>query len=783
MSIDELLKELTRGNSKVILNGDCSKILNEFAVNIYNDPNKKLNNNEIEDLKKFLMCCNILYNRTDLEILPVEDGVYDLLLEKYKEYDNHFQVGSAVVEFKSLIDNDPNIVKITNPLIFRNRESINDVRDDIYDKVNDMGGYNYIDKRDILYRNPLVFSNQYISKRTHNTEHNHPQLVGTLDKCKFVLNSDAINAGVYNDPNVKILERDFFQKHVSDGLLDPNKEFTVVLELKYDGISVEADCDCEVESARSRGDTGIGVASDMTPILKGYSFKHAKSLYGEKPIGVKFEAIIKKSNMMKFNAMRKTNYKNCRTAIIGLFGASDGYKYRDLITLVPLAVDRDQVYQISNRIEEIEFCNTLFVSDGEPLRYYVASGNLQQILYITKQFLLEVESMRNELDFMYDGIVVSYLDEDIRNKLGRENFINKYSMAVKFNPYEKITTFRGYSFEVGQHGTITPMIHYDPVEFIGTIHTKSTGSSYERFKNMGLRIGDYIKVTYTNDVIPYVSTIECSHNDDNKVNPKVEFPTTCPICGTKIVFSDSKKSAICPNINCGGRTVRRMTNMFSKLNIKGFAESTFTLLYNNGVCHFKDLYNDNIIMNLETIIGEADGLAMRNELLKLKDSNINDYMIIGSLGFTSLGYKKWQLLLQYITIKELNSIDKNNLYSELSKYSSVQGIGSGMINTIVNEYEFFRDDIEFIINNIKYSDTKGKSKDIKGIVRFTGVRNSELSSKLSELGYDADDNGSVTKKTNILIVPYQGFTSTKTNKVSDSCIILPIDKANEYFNL
>ena len=194
---------------------------------------------------------------------------------------------------------------------------------------------------------------------------------------------------------------------------------------------------------------------------------------------------------------------------------------------------------------------------------------------------------RDYLNFMYDGIVVSYTDEDIRQKLGRKNYINKYSMAIKFDPAEKLTIFRGYTFEVGQHGNITPMIHYDPVEFIGTIHTKSSGSSYERFKSMGLKYGDYINVKYVNDVMPYVSTVDCDSNRNNP-NPVYPFIEHCPICGTKLVISESGKSAICPNMECLGRSVTRMTNMFAKLNIKGFGDSTFNTL--SHIDHFYKLF-------------------------------------------------------------------------------------------------------------------------------------------------------------------------------------------------
>ena len=58
------------------------------------------------EMDKIIMICNVLYNRTDMTVLPIDDGFYDLLLEKYKIYDSNFQVGSAVVEFRNFIEND-----------------------------------------------------------------------------------------------------------------------------------------------------------------------------------------------------------------------------------------------------------------------------------------------------------------------------------------------------------------------------------------------------------------------------------------------------------------------------------------------------------------------------------------------------------------------------------------------------------------------------------------------------------------------------------------------------
>ena len=763
---DELLK-----SNASVLTLEVEKEISDVAMHLYNS--ESLDSTEQEELKVLLMIANIMYNRTDMLVLPVEDGVYDELLEKYKKYDSNFQVGSAVVQFKAFMEEqNPEIKEIKPAIYFIKEPKRDEVRQMYKEKLQEYDRHKYI-AEDYLV-NPIYYTDTgYISKREHNTKHNHPQLVGTLDKCKFALDSDAKEMGVYDDSNVKILERDFFCKHIAQGIFDPNQEIELVVELKYDGISVEADCDHEVQSARTRGDTGIGEASDITPILKGYQF-HRNNIVTDHTIGVKFEAIMTKDDLYRFNIARNYNYANCRTAIIGLFGASDANLFRDYITLVPLAVDRNQVPEIHNRLEEIAFCNNLFQSNGEPLRSVYMQGTYTECLYMIKKFAEEAEAARDYLNFMFDGIVVSYLDEDIRNKLGRENYINKFSMAVKFNPLSKLTRFLGYTYEVGQNGAVCPMIHYSPVEFMGAIHDKSTGSSYKRFKELNLHVGDVIKVTYVNDVMPYVTSIDCEQNRLNK-NPAVEFPTKCPECGQPLVLSDSGKTAICNNPICPGKIMSKMVNMLQKLNIKGFAEATIKAL---NVFSFYDFMNMK-----ECNISEVMGPIGTQNLLEVRRNIINgdmmDYELIGALGFTGVAAQKWKLIFSRLTLVQLVKILDNDNGGSLELLSNISGIGPLTAQTIANEYGLYKKDIRYIIDNIRYKDTKSLSMSGKQI-RFTGCRNLQLVEQVSKMGHDISGDSGVTKKTDILIVPYKGFVSSKTSKVSDKCLIVAIDdfKAN-----
>ena len=766
--LQDVFEELIKSNIS-ILTPEVSRLLSEEAV--YLEKLQYPDETHIRSMKYLIMICNILYNRTDLLVLPVEDGVYDLLLEAYRRFDPNFQVGSAVVQFRSAAEQlNPEIKNKICPFVKIPEENRDEQRQAVFDRLSSYD-INKFDSRDFK-QNPFIITEQNISKRYHNTKHNHPDLVGTLDKCKFVTDKEAIEVGAYNDPNVKILERDFFQKHIAEGIIDPVSEYEMVLELKYDGISVEADCNRQVVSARSRGDTGIGEASDMTPILAGYQF-HRNTLIND-PIGVKFEAIMTKSALEMFNEERGSTYANCRTAIIGLFGRSDAYRFRDYITLVPLAVDRTQVPEISDRIEEIEFCNNLFQTHGEPLRYMYIRGNVQQLLYQISKFVEEAYVFRDYVDFMFDGVVVSYLNEGIRARLGRENFINKYSMAVKFNPLSKLTIFTGYTYEVGQDGRICPMIHYNAVEFFGTIHTKSTGSGLSRFNDLHLKLGDIIKVTYVNDVMPYVTSVDCEQNRNNPNDYEV-FPTVCPICGSPLVISDSGKTAFCPNIDCDGKVITRMSNMLQKMNVKGFAESTIRAL---GVRHFIDLMYltyDQVALQ----IGPVNASNFMEAIDQIKNGNMFDYLVVGALGFTGVATNTWKLIFSNIKLKDL-MFDLENLEPEkvIEGLCNINGIGYKTAKTIVDEYQYYRNDLTYILQQCKITQTLDNLNLMtkRKQIRFTGCRNLQLSEQLNKLGYDADGKAGVTKDTDILLVPYKGFTSNKVSRVSKNCVIIPIQE-------
>lgn len=750
--LNTILHSLMSGNMSqftaeniAAVSSEALRILNRVVLDEY----------DLMNAGMIISISQIVYNNTDRSVLFLDDGVYDLLLEKYKEYDKNFQVGAPVIKFNqdgeaSLENNfvEP-MTFIENPIEFREKSLYFD----------DLTRTPPIDPR-LFHDNMDRNSGKIISKKNVNVPHMYPKLVGSLDKCKFTLNREAMERDVFDDDNVKIFERDFLAKHLQMGLIDMTTPFELVAELKYDGISVEADVTNKIISARSRGDANNDIAADLTPILGGYVFPYAPEISDSEAFGMKFEAIMSYINLDKMGRLRDKFYKNSRNGIIGLFGASDAYDYRDLITLVPLATSMEGI----DRVTEIEFLNKYYNS-GEYLRYSILKGTYTEILFQVYTFVKEAEVLRNMLPFMYDGVVISYRDPKIIQALGRENSINKYSVAIKFNPVVREAIFTGYTYTVGQDGIITPMIHYTPVEFYGTIHTKSTGHSYKRFMELGLAQGDIIQVEYTNDVMPYVTKPQVQRNFVNPNKPE-EFPTHCPSCGTMLSINESGKSVICTNRLCPERNIAKMANMMSKLNLKDFGAETFRALGTTSLHQLLNYTRDDI----NNVLGPVTTDKLLSRIEEIKNTPIYDYKIIGAIGFTGIAAETWRKILNQIPLIDIVTLSDADLILRLFK---VKGIGHKTADTIILERHLLHDDLQSIMNLKNVIPSYGMKQGL--VIRFTGCRpDDELSNYLAFKGCDARGDAGVTKNTDILVVPYIGFSSSKTNKVGENTKIVDI---------
>ena len=734
------LNSLLNGDMSIIKNISLCNDISLIAVNLINNPIWDKNYIQIADL--ILRISNLLYNNSSIDTLPLDDGLYDQLLVIYKKYDPNYQVGAYPIKYQEKPENEFIDKKEMVVMIDKSKMYIDDI---FYQNC-------YL-QRPV---NMVIKNRDPISKRLINTTHKYPELVGTLDKCKFVLNQDARNKGVYDKPSVQIFERDYIHKCLENNIIKSDEIFDMIGELKYDGISVEAEVQGDIIiSALSRGDTADNIATDLTPILGGYRFPFAKKVSKDIKFGIKFEAVITKKDLENISIIRGKKYKNCRNAIIGIFGASDAYKFIDFITLIPLSCSLEL-----NRIDELNFLNKYYNS-GEYNRYVQFRGNYQQILFQVKQFVESAEESRILLPYMIDGVVISFIDKNKIDVLGRENSVNKYQMAIKFNPKKVRTIFLGYTYSIGKSGDIIPMVHFKPCEFIGAIHTKQTIHSYERFKNLNLAIGEQIDIEYVNDVISYVTKPNTEYNRTLGVEPE-KFIENCPCCGSKLVISNSGKSIKCLNPYCDERQIMRMVDMFDKLGFKDISEESIRLINIRSLNELIQIYwHDKDRLN---ILGPKTSATLLNYIHNLifNDSTIEDYKIMAAMCFNNMADEKWKVILKYYTIDELRSMNEQELYNNLI---NINGIGSSIIESIINGFKIYECDINTLNNPIKYSNSKGKKELPK--VAITGFRDNEFIKLLINNGFDASDKYTVTKNIYALIAADKNNISGKIKKAKD----------------
>lgn len=739
------MNELRQKNLSTVLQIDYALMISNVTIDLIN---RQLawNQYDIDVANLIIIISNILYNDTSIDVLPLDDGLYDQLIVILKRYNPNYQVGAEPIIFNEYI----------------NQESEFEDKKLMYHTVND----SVLESK--LYAN--MIHNQYtpiypmrprtmynlvqppITKRLIDTKHNYPELVGTLDKCKFVLNVDANEKGVLNNPAVQVFERDFIHLCMRQGVISPNEIFEMVGELKYDGVSVEAEvCGDTIISALSRGDTAENIATDLTPIFKNYKFYNAKKVPKDIKFGIKFEAVLTYRNLELLSKVRGKTYKNGRNAMTGLLGASDAYAYTDYITLIPLSCSLDMP-----REDELKFLNKYY-NCGEYNRYCIFRGTYQEILFQVKQFTESAEVVRPILPYMIDGVVISFTDPNKIRLLGRVNSVNKYQMAIKFNPKKVRTTFLGYTYNIGKSGEVIPMVHFKPAEFIGTIHTKQTIHSFKKFNELKLIKGQQIDVEYVNDVMSYVTKPDTELNRmlANSQAPE-EFIKVCPYCGTPIEISESMKSARCPNVNCHERKIFRMVDMIDRLGFKDFSEETVRAL---DLTDFSKLVKVYDYSTLESILGPITAEKFIKYQSNLLNSQIEDYKIMAALGFDGIGEEKWKLILRNYDLYLLFHMNPSQLMQNLTKIS---GMGNKTVEKIIEGFTNYSDDINFILNNINIKNFKDASSRPK--VAITGTRDPMIIDIINTVGYDCSDKYSVTKDTAILITTDKNSTSGKMLK-------------------
>jgi DNA ligase (NAD+) len=584
-------------------------------------------------------------------------------------------------------------------------------------------------------------------------------LGGTIDKIFGVKENDNSH-----DSGKKSFEW-FVERPFKDGLREKGDEITVLASYKIDGIPIEAAIDTEsgkITSAITRGDEDAGI--DLTELYEDRRFDGLDNHFSDSEIGVKFEQILTFKNLEKLSNEKDCEYRNVRNGLGAILRDKKGKKYAHLIGLIPLELESKTFG--GTKPDALDILSE--ISDFG-LEYTVLSGLKKDLLNEFDEFQQKVLKLRPDLPYQIDGIVVEYLDSDLRKFYGRKNRTWDYQRAFKFPSSEQTTILKDVEYGIGHTGKVSFTAVYEPVDFGVCINDRASLGSFNRFRELDLHKGDKLVIGYNNDVIPYVKGNLSKKDKERGV--RITMSDKCPDCGTILQLNENENDLFCPNTECTSVIIGKLVNFLNRLGAKDINDKTVRKLFHAGlVKEFSDFFTltEKDFEKLEKVKEKA-----ANRLLKaikdVQENEITEANLVYALSLNDVGKETTELILGKYSLSEILS---DNF--DFGKLSDMEGLGEKKIKRFKKIREC-KEIINQLCGILKVKTHLGGKPAMGKIVVFSGFRDKDFEKQLSNQGYTVAET--VTKATKVLFVRDEKSESNKIKKAKE--LNIPIIQYNE----
>ena len=198
-------------------------------------------------------------------------------------------------------------------------------------------------------------------------------------------------------------------------------------------------------------------------------------------------------------------------------------------------------------------------------------------------FIEEYEKKRHELDYEFDGVVVTVDDLDQQRQLGSTSRAPRWAIAYKLPPEERATRLNDIIISIGTNGSATPFASLEPVFVGGVTVTNATLHNQDQVAAKDVRPGDMVIVRRAGDVIPEVVGPVLSERPADSV-PWV-FPIVCPVCDRPLTRPEGEARHKCPWADCPAQVRGRIAHFAGRcsIDIEHFGERTVDLLVTAGM--------------------------------------------------------------------------------------------------------------------------------------------------------------------------------------------------------
>lgn len=249
----------------------------------------------------------------------------------------------------------------------------------------------------------------------------------------------------------------------------------------------------------------------------------------------------------------------------------------------------------------------------------------------------EWETRRDELDYEIDGMVIKVNSLDQQRRLGFTAKNPRWAISYKFAARQATTKLKDIILQVGRTGAMTPVAILDPVEVAGVTITRTTLHNADEIERLDVRIGDWVLVERSGDVIPKVVKVITSKRTGKE--RRFVLPDRCPVCGGVVRRFGDDVVARCENLACPAQLKRRIEHFAHRtaMDIEGLGEAVVEQLVDKKlVKDYSDLYylTREIFLQLEGFAEKSS----ENLIAAISESKNNPFSrLVFALGVRHVG--------------------------------------------------------------------------------------------------------------------------------------------------
>ncbi|HEX8564388.1 MAG TPA: NAD-dependent DNA ligase LigA [Pyrinomonadaceae bacterium] len=373
--------------------------------------------------------------------------------------------------------------------------------------------------------------------------------------------------------------------------LADGRKLDYVAELKIDGLSLALHYEngfFVAGATRGDGLTGDNITPNARTI-RSIPLK-LKDAQISSNVEVRGEAYLSRSNFKRLNeelaeSGAKT-FANPRNAASGTIRLLDSRLVkRRKLDFFPYDVLAGAAKMFPTHWQIFEFLETVGFTVNPNRR---KCENIDEVI----EFCNQMESVRDDLDYEIDGVVVKVNSTALQDEFGATNKSPRWAIAYKYPARQATTKLHSIQVQIGRTGALTPVAYLEPTLLAGTVVSRASLHNEDEIKRLDVRLGDYVLIEKSGEIIPQVlQVVATRRTGDEQI---YEFPRACPVCETPVIRPEGEAVTRCPNYDCPARVKERILYFASRkaMDIEGLGKAVVEQFYATGlVKDVADIYS------------------------------------------------------------------------------------------------------------------------------------------------------------------------------------------------